>query len=394
MSKTSKTTSEKADSESLDASIRGGQIPCVLVYSDRKHVSYVNNIINCIEETIPMLGFKVNKLCDKTPPNAHFGKNFEKLAEECPLGIIVLDGFRPNVLFEYGFLRGRGRVILPIQDKKSYIAIKSLYSLKDHSDEEEIKVKTGLTQKQFNRLKEPPIGHFGQLSDRHGINVVVIDCDAELTSPEHPKRKIQLEVNKLKPQILSDYAERSLKPIEQKSPKYLERFQEVTLKILQYYMNTIPFTSSNIEGTLKQIRELEKESGITLPSAIYETVDSLYNSLAKQAFPSNISEAIRLYRKAIKLNERILEIETDSSRCANAKFRVGNIYNDLLEVRDQEVNLNKAIKAYKEALTIYTKKDSPIFHAQVKKNLELALEHARAVKDLTEEEQKRHLEAS
>jgi len=31
----------------------------------------------------------------------------EKLIEDCVLGIILLDGLRPNILFEFGFLKGK-----------------------------------------------------------------------------------------------------------------------------------------------------------------------------------------------------------------------------------------------------------------------------------------------
>ena len=327
------------------------------------------------------LGFRVNKLGDKTLPNSHFGENFEKLTEECPLGIVVLDGFRPNVLFEYGFLRGSGRVILPIQDKKSYIATKSLYSIKDTSNEREVREKTGLTKMQFDLLIEPPIGYFGELSDRHGINVVVVECDAERTSPNHPKHKIISEVNKLMPQILDRYTKRSLEPIAQKSPQYIKRFQEVTLKTLQYYMDIIPFTSSDIDDALKEMRELERESSVTLPSAIYETFNRLYITLAEQALPLNIPEAMNLYRKAIKVNHRILDTETDSLKRADAKFRVGNAYRYLSGVRNKEANITKAIKAYKEALTVHTKKDFPVDYAMTQNNLGSAYHYLSEVRN-------------
>ena len=65
---------------------------------------------------------------------------------------------------------------------------------------------------------------------------------------------------------------------------------------------------------------------------------------------------------------------------------LGIAYRYLSDVRDKEVNINKAIEAFKEVLTIYTKKDFPIIHAKVKKNLESVLKYTRAVKDLPEKE--------
>lgn len=205
MSKTTEATSGRKGSISKSGS---GNIPCVLVYSDSKHVKYIFQITNYIEEALRELGFSVHKLKDVTAPDKHFGETFEEIAEECVLGIVILDGFRPNVLFEYGYLRGKGIIVLPVQHNKACVSIKGLYALSEKPTEKEIKEKTCLTEAQFRRLIEPPIGFFGQLSDRHGINIIEIDCYAELTSPNHPKVRVKKAVEQLMPKILKLYSEK------------------------------------------------------------------------------------------------------------------------------------------------------------------------------------------
>jgi len=381
VSKPTEKTLEGKESDSLAKSEDIGEIPCVLVYPDRKHVSYINSLINCLDGMLPKLGFKLNKLCDKTPPDEHFGEHFEKLAEECILGIVVLDGFRPNVLFEYGFLRGKGKVILPIQDRRACISIKSLYSIMEPSDENNIKSNTGLTKTQFTRLKEPPIGYFSQISDRHGINVVVVDCLAELCSVEHPENRIEAEIKKLMPRIIEKYTNQSLKSVKQRTPQYLDKFQEVTLKLLQYYTHARPFKYNHIEEILRETSNLEKEASTSLPSATYSIIASLCATLAEQAIPSNTDEAAKLYRKAIKLHERVLEIEIDAAPRANSLFRIGDTYGKLSGIRDTEPNLKKAIKAYEEALTIYTKEDFPVDYAMTQNNLGAAYGKLSGIRD-------------
>ena len=110
-----------------DSLAGSGLIPCLLVYPDKKHVKYVHQITNYIEELLQELGFSVKKLSDETLPDEHFGESFESLAEKCALAVVVFDGFRPNVLFEYGYLRGIGKVILPIKNHTASIAVRSLY---------------------------------------------------------------------------------------------------------------------------------------------------------------------------------------------------------------------------------------------------------------------------
>jgi len=90
-----------------------GEIPCFIVFSDRKHVDHIYNIVNCVRDCLSKRGFKTELLSEETVPDEHFGERFEKLADECVLGIVILDGFRPNVLFEYGFLRGKRQSCYP-----------------------------------------------------------------------------------------------------------------------------------------------------------------------------------------------------------------------------------------------------------------------------------------
>jgi tetratricopeptide (TPR) repeat protein len=378
MPKTIEVTSGKAESVSLAGA---GQIPCVLVYSDPKHAAYIQQIINYVEEVLRGLGFVVNKLCDSTPPDEHFGENFEKLVEKCIVGVVILDGFRPNVLFEYGYLRGKDKVILPIQHCNACIAVKSLYSLTDQASDKDIQSNTNLTKAQFNKLKEPSIGYFRQLSDCHGINVIEVDCNTELASDKHPKRRIEAEVKKLMPKILALYTEQSLKTVKQVTPEHFQKFQNVTLRVLQYFTKASPFKRRDVEKAMEEIAELERDSGITLPSAVYGIISSLYETLAERYLMSDTDKTAEFYKAAIRMYERILEIEKDASLRANTFFNKGIAHFDLAGVRDTESNLEKAIKAYQEALTIITKKDYPINYAATQSNLGVAYGDLAGVRD-------------
>lgn len=169
-----------------------GELPCLVIHSDKKHVGYIYNIINPLEEVLNQNGFRTIFLSDETLTDEHFGKTFEELAEGCVLGVVVFDGFRPNVLFEYGYLRGKDKPLILLQDKVACVAIKSYYRSCDMS---------GLTQRQYDLLTEPPIGNFDYLSDRAGIKVSQVDRNANLTSSYHPKNVVKNELKKIMPKI-------------------------------------------------------------------------------------------------------------------------------------------------------------------------------------------------
>jgi tetratricopeptide (TPR) repeat protein len=54
---------------------------------------------------------------------------------------------------------------------------------------------------------------------------------------------------------------------------------------------------------------------------------------------------------------------------ARVQNNLGNTYQRLSAVFDEEKNLNLAIKAYKEALKIYTKKKYPQLYEDIRRNM-------------------------
>lgn len=346
-----------------------GEIPCLLVFSDRKHVEYIYNIVNCIEEYLSQNGFSVNSLSDDTLSDEHFGKRFEELAQESVLGIIILDGFRPNILYEYGFLRGKGKQVVLLQDTKAFVAVKSFYSVPKSSTGDVVKDITGLTKTQFEHLREPPIGHFYHLSDRHGIRVISIDCAARSDSPDHPKNKIEKELKKLMPKIVEKYSEQSLTAIKNISPDYFQKFHTLVLKISEYYAGVEKFCVVNVNKIMSEIQSLEESSGVNMPSRVYGNVASLYKKLAEKTEWKNVRAIIEYYSKAIEINERILEFETDFVSKSNTQKRIGDICLAISPYHDLNENCKKAIKAYKEALKVYTKKEFPQDYHQTERAL-------------------------
>lgn len=140
------------ETRALSALSAEGEIPCVIVYSDKKHVEGINHILNPLNELLPKKGFKPIYLSDETEPLQNYGKKFEQLAEDCALGIVILDGLRPNVLLEFGILMGKNKPIIPLQDEKACVAIKSFYRGNCQG--------SGLTESQFSKLKDPSLGFF------------------------------------------------------------------------------------------------------------------------------------------------------------------------------------------------------------------------------------------
>ena len=296
-----------------------GLIPCIIVFPDRKHVGYINNIVDDSVDALKEClydRFKVYKLSGETRADEHFGKTFEKLADECYLGIVLLDGFRPNVLFEYGILRGKGKVLIPVQDKKAYVAVDSFYSTSGDSDNA-YKESTGLEKEQFETLKKPPLGHFDHLSDCKGIKIVEVDHNAPSDSPDHPKNMIKEELEKLMPEISERYSKSLNESLKltgtSMSEEHLKRFHDLSLRVSEYYTARKQFDSEDVESAAQEIKELEKSSNIRAPSRMYGTLAVLYVALAERTEWKKVDEIAGYYQKAADIYEQILTPEGDAT---------------------------------------------------------------------------------
>ena len=73
----------RTETSAIAALSTEGEIPCIVVYSNRKHVDGINHILNPLIQLLPNKGFKLVFLSDEIKPLEHYGKTFEQLAEEC-----------------------------------------------------------------------------------------------------------------------------------------------------------------------------------------------------------------------------------------------------------------------------------------------------------------------
>ena len=172
------------------------------------------------------------------------------------------------------------------------------------------------------------------------------------------------------------------------SSEDLKKFQEITLRILEYYTKAVQFGVSHVEKAMKDIEELEQRSGINAPLKIYEFLSDLYSTLAQRYITSETGKSVDFFNKAIKLREKILSNKPENSLRAEILLNLGMTYGSLGDVRDPEENFQKAIKAYHEALTIFTKKDFPIEYAMAQNNLGTAFGSLGNVRDPEENCQK------
>jgi len=338
-----------------------GEIHCIVVHPDKKHVEGINHILNPLSELLPEKGFKPIYLSDEIKPLQQYGKTFEQLAEDCALGIVILDGLRPNVLLEFGILLGKDKPIIPLQDEKACVAIKSFY--------QQICQGSGLTQSQFSRLKEPSLGFFSHISDLQGLKVEVVDKDASLHDSKYPKNVTEKAIDKLMPRIIEEYNELSLKSVGKVSSDYLQRFHAVSLEVAEYYGGRVRFSVEDVENAIEEIKNLERDSGTKVPSQVYSTIASLYISLAERTEWRKVREIVDYYNRSLEIYKGILQSESDLALQSETQKKSGDIYWELSQYQGKAENCKKAITAFKEALKVRTLERFPMDYAMTQNNL-------------------------
>ncbi len=93
---------------------------CFVSYSTRE--PYVASFIECVE-----IALKPHFTVDRTPSALQSGASqrdqITKLIEACTFGIVVLDGLRPNVVFEYGIMHGMRKAVILFKEANAQVDI-------------------------------------------------------------------------------------------------------------------------------------------------------------------------------------------------------------------------------------------------------------------------------
>jgi hypothetical protein len=97
---------------------------CFVSYSTRE--PHVLILIECIQ-----IVFREHFQVVLTPSALESGASqrdqITALIDGCKFSIVVLDGLRPNVVFEYGILHGKGIPVILLKEKNSEVDIRGYY---------------------------------------------------------------------------------------------------------------------------------------------------------------------------------------------------------------------------------------------------------------------------
>ena len=313
-----KITTEKeswipAELKELRESLKGKNKKCVIIYPDEEYVSYIEHIILTINDEMKNYNIEVETLSDTVKPQQ---SNFQKILEllkDCILGIVILDGLRPNVVLEYGILLGLGKPIIVLKDKNAEIDIKSL----------DDKLKSKLEK---HHISNPALGIDEHLSDVKDLHWTCYDWK----KPGKLKTILQNNISKIKEEILSEITKPMItQEIKNLRPENYADFQKEFSDLAQYIIKFLEPDYDKISEIDNKLSELAKKYEVKLPLSYYFELGNLYYDLSD-------------YNKARESFETATEIKPDF---VGAWYGKGIALGELGRYEE-------AFKAYDEAIKI------------------------------------------
>ncbi|NKQ38425.1 MAG: tetratricopeptide repeat protein, partial [Methanosarcinales archaeon] len=317
---------------------------CVIVYSSDTYVSYINNVISKIQDIMGVYNIDAKILPEVVKPQKSNFDTILQMVKDCVLGIVILDGLRPNVMMEYGMLLGLEKPIIVLKDKNAKININGL------SD-------TLKTKCEKHHISNPKLDVTKHISNVNNLNYTGYDCNnldkfEEILKENLTKLKDDIILQITKPMMPSNL-----------NPDEFKHLQEKFIKIAEYSIKFIKPDFESINKIDKEINDLVNQYHIELPATYYFEIGNIYYKLSKY------DEALMFFNKAIEINP------DDAEAWYNKGVVLGELnrpdeelkaYNKAIEIKpdDAEAWYNKgvvlgklnrpdeALKAYDKAIEI------------------------------------------
>ncbi len=137
------------------------QLNAFIVFAWKNHCSYIDQILDKIEKILIKSKIHPEILTSKENSEKVIINVLEEKIKNCDFGIVIIDSLRPNIIFEYGLLRGMDKPIIFLISDQARINIINFYEKKDWK-----KIKNYLFKKHYGN---PKLNLDNYFSDRKGI---------------------------------------------------------------------------------------------------------------------------------------------------------------------------------------------------------------------------------
>lgn len=176
-----------------------------IVYSSKNHIPYILGILKVIDKVLKSLDIEPYYLSDQIRGGKLYPLVLRDMITQSDMGIVVLDGLRPNVTYEYGLLDMKNIDVIPLKKSDAKLTIRSMFynPSKNKIDPELAFGDFYFKKAAFEKLKDPILNvnlHFSDCQGKHIVNFDTIDDTFEVNSLGNVLRA---EIEKIIPKLRS-----------------------------------------------------------------------------------------------------------------------------------------------------------------------------------------------
>ncbi len=176
-----------------------------IVYSSKRHVPYIEDVMEVIDKVLKSLDIDPYYLSHQIRGGLSYPPLILEMITQSDMGIVVLDGLRPNVAFEYGLLSMRNIDIIPLKKSDAKLSIKSLYynpTLKN-LDPSLAFGDFYFKKAALEKLKDPLLDVNAHFSDCQGKHIVEFDAIIDTNEINSLANVLKIEIEKIIPKLRS-----------------------------------------------------------------------------------------------------------------------------------------------------------------------------------------------
>lgn len=232
---------------------------CFVVFSSKEE--HIEIVIDCVERVIKEKeNYEVKRLDNSLKSEDSQYKELTDLLSECSFGVIILDGLRPNVLFEYGILKGLEKPCIVLLEEKANVDVINYFP-----EDKDIEIKNP---------KVDADKHFSDIKDRFYVRY-------NKNKPKEIRDKIKKEYSKLEKDIDDEFI-RMIFPrkdiVEKELKDHLVKLIEISKK-KKDELNSEDETE--IRLVMKKIDGIVKKYKIKLPKFYYINIVRILGDFGK-----------------------------------------------------------------------------------------------------------------
>jgi len=166
-------------------------------------VPYIDEVLQVIESILMDMNIEPIRLSNSIRARQIIPLKLGELISESDMGIVILDGLRPNVVYEYALLQKEGLDIIPLKKNDAKLSIKSFYynSAKRMLDPSLAFGNWHFNKAALKNLQDPFLDVNYHLSDCQGEHIIIFDQIDDSRYSDSLGKLLRIEIEAIIPKL-------------------------------------------------------------------------------------------------------------------------------------------------------------------------------------------------